>query len=124
MLERKDKALSGQMGRIEYALEGINTEFKWQKILKNLTKFQYPFCCFCLLYNILIINKGDQNMIHFITTKTRPQVGTTAKGLKLKECHRHAGFVITEKELTLRVNHVVDSRHVKAGFYVIGSEVK
>jgi hypothetical protein len=28
MLERKDKALSGQMGRIEYALEGINTEFK------------------------------------------------------------------------------------------------
>ena len=62
-------------------------------------------------------------MIRFISTTTRPEVGQTVTGIQLKEASR-TGLVLTGKQTTVRVNHVVDSKYAPNGYYVIGNVVK
>ena len=62
-------------------------------------------------------------MIKFVMTQTVPAKGEVVTGKVIKDGIRK-GFDITDRDQTVCVNHVIQSKHVPTGFYVIGVPVK
>ena len=61
-------------------------------------------------------------MIKFITLETRPAKGDIVTGKVIKEGYRR-GFVVTDHVAKISATHIIDSKHVREGFYVIGHTV-
>ena len=66
-------------------------------------------------------NRYDGGIVYVETeTKKRPAKGSVCTGWKLNEGRRVKGFITTDEEVSCRVNHVVDTKYLENGFYVIG----
>jgi len=62
----------------------------------------------------------DDGGIVYVESETRPEIGKVCVGYKLREAVRGCGFNQTDEEIACRTTHVIDSKHIRTGFYVVG----
>jgi len=64
----------------------------------------------------------DNGGIIYVEVQQRPNIGEVCIGYKLREAYRGCGFNQTDEEVACRVTHIINTKHVKTGFYVVGNQ--